>query len=123
DFAKAFFGINDGDFGEVTYNRGTVLEILNSLAPRDWEKFFLERADDTSSEAPKNGLTLGGYKLIYTDKPSSASKSQEARMKGVVQGAGIGLDIKNEGEIGNIVWDSPAFKAGLTISMKVLAVN
>lgn len=123
DFAKAFFGINDGDFGEVTYNRGTVLEILNGLAPRDWEKFFHERTEETSAEAPKNGLTLGGYKLIYTDHPSSASKAQEARMKGVIQAAGIGLDIKNDGEIGHIVWDSPAFKAGLTVSMKVLAVN
>ncbi len=123
DFAKAFFGINDGDFGEVTYNRGTVLEILNGLAPWDWSKFFHERTEEISLESPRNGLTLGGYKLIYKDQPSSASKSQESRMKGVVQAAGVGLDIKNDGEIGNIVWDSPAFKAGMTVAMKVVAVN
>ncbi len=123
DFAKIFFGINDGDFGEVTYNRRTVIDILNGLAPFDWDKFFHEHTDDVSLEAPKNGLTLGGYKLIYTEQPSSASKASEMRAKSVDQSAGIGLEIKNDGEIANIVWDSPAFKAGLTISMKVFAVN
>ena len=123
DFAKNFFGINDGDFGEVTYNRRTVIDILNGLAPLDWDKFLREHTDDISSEAPKNGLTLGGYKLVYTDQPSSASKAQEARLKGVDQSAGIGLEVKNDGEITNIVWESPAFKAALTVSMKVFAVN
>ncbi|MEI6235526.1 MAG: peptidase M61 [Planctomycetota bacterium] len=131
DFAKSFFGINDGDFGEVTYNRRTVIDILNGLAPNapidyapiDWEKFFNEHADNVTTEAPKNGLTLGGYKLVYTEVPSSASRSIEARIKGVDQADGIGLEIKSDGDIMNIIWDSPAFKAGLTNAMKVLAVN
>ncbi len=123
DFAKIFFGINDGDFGEVTYNRHTIIEILNGLAPNDWDKFFHEHADEVSSEPPGNGLTLGGYALIYTEQPSSANRAQEARIKGVDQEAGIGLEIKNDGEIVNIVWDSPAFKAGLTTAMKAIAVN
>jgi predicted metalloprotease with PDZ domain len=123
DFAKAFFGINDGDFGEVTYSRRTVIETLNAIAPYDWETFIHERTDEVSTEAPKNGLALGGYKLIYTDQPSSASKAQEARVKGVDQSAGIGIEIKSDGDLNNIVWGSPAFKAGLTVSMKAVAVN
>lgn len=123
DFASAFFGISPGDWGQITYNRDDVIRTLNAIVPYDWAGFLRQRVDTPSTEAPKNGFTLGGYRLIYTDTPSSATKSYEASYKGVDQSYGIGLIVKNEGEIGTVVWDSPAFRAGLAVGMSILAVN
>ncbi len=43
DFARAFFGINDGDWGEVTYTFDDVVATLNSVYPYDWANFLRER--------------------------------------------------------------------------------
>jgi predicted metalloprotease with PDZ domain len=40
DFAKAFFGIKNGDWGEVTYNFKDVAAALNGVYPYDWEAFL-----------------------------------------------------------------------------------
>ncbi|RVT38888.1 M61 family metallopeptidase [Sphingobium algorifonticola] len=123
DFAKAFFGIKPGDWGQVTYDREEVIGVLNSLAPYDWAGFFKTRVDLPTREVTKNGLTMGGYRLVYGDTPGSTTKQVEKDLKGVDQSFGVGMIVKNDGEIMGLTWDSPAFKAGLVIGAKVLAVN
>lgn len=123
DFASAFFGINPGDWGQVVYNRGDVIRTLNSVAPYDWAGFFAKYVDSTTKETPKGGFTLGGYKLVYGDTPGAYTKAAEGSGKFVDQSFGIGLIVKNDGEISGVVWDSPAFKAGLAMGSKIVAVN
>ncbi|MFD2134796.1 hypothetical protein ACFSLT_05310 [Novosphingobium resinovorum] len=36
DFAKAFFGVRDGDWGEVTYDFDEVVKVLNGVYAYDW---------------------------------------------------------------------------------------
>src|SRR3546814_6575184 len=50
DFARAFFGINPGDWGQVVYNRGDVIRTLNQVAPYDWAGFFQKYVDGTTKE-------------------------------------------------------------------------
>ena len=121
DFAKAFFGIRPGDWGQVVYDRDEVIRTLNGVAPYDWAGFFATYVDSTTRETPKGGFTLGGYKLSYSDTPNAYTKSAEG--KNVDQSFGIGLIVKPDGEISNVVWDSPAFKAGLVIGAKIVAIN
>lgn len=123
DFAKAFFGINDGDWGQITYTRQDVIDTLNTVQPYDWAGFLSSHVDRTTAEAPKAGFTLGGYALSYTDTPNSTTKEIEKALKGVDQTYGIGLVVKTDGDILTTIWDSPASKAGLTSGMKILAVN
>lgn len=123
DFAKAFFGIKPGDWGQVTYDREEVIGLLNGLAPYDWAGFFKARVDQPTREVTKGGLTMGGYRLIYGDKPGATTKQVEKDLKGVDQSFGVGLIVKNDGEVMSVVWDSPAFRAGLTVGAKLLAVN
>lgn len=123
DFAKAFFGIKDGDWGQVTYNRKDVVDTLNGIVAYDWATFFDQRVDMPTKEAPKNGFTMGGYTLVYADTPMSYTKGVETTQKLVDQGFGVGLIVKNDGEITSVIWDSPAFKAGLTVGGKIVAVN
>src|SRR3546814_18240547 len=53
DFAKAFFGGRDGDWGVSPYNFDDVVAALNSVAPHDWATFLRRRVNETSGEAPK----------------------------------------------------------------------
>jgi predicted metalloprotease with PDZ domain len=123
DFAQAFFGVKDGDWGQLTYTRQDVIDTLNGVQPHDWAAFLAARVDATTKEAPKNGLDLGGYKLVYSDTPNSVTRDVEKDLKGVDQSYGVGLAVKGDGDIAAVVWDSPAFRAGLTLGDKVVAVN
>jgi predicted metalloprotease with PDZ domain len=123
DFAKAFFGINPGDWGQVVYNRDDVIRTLNGVAPYDWAGFFTRHVDSTTRETPKGGFTLGGYKLVYGDTPNAFTKAAESAGKNVDQSFGVGMIVKSDGEISNVVWDSAAFKAGLVTGAKIVAIN
>ncbi|MBJ7376830.1 peptidase M61 [Sphingobium sp.] len=123
DFAKAFFGINPGDWGQVVYNRGDVIKTLNAIAPYDWAGFFQKYVDAPTRETPKGGFILGGYSLVYGDEPGAITKAAEGANKMVDQSFGIGAIVKNDGEVSGVVWDSAAFKAGLVTGAKILAVN
>ncbi len=37
DFANAFFGVNDGDWGTLTYTRAELVATLNKVEPYDWK--------------------------------------------------------------------------------------
>lgn len=123
DFAKAFFGIKPGDWGQVVYNRDDVIRTLNGVAPYDWASFFRTHVDSTSRETPKGGFTLGGYRLVYGETPGAYTRAAEGSGKNVDQSFGVGLIVKNDGEISNVVWDSAAFKAGLASGAKIVAIN
>jgi predicted metalloprotease with PDZ domain len=123
DFAKAFFGIKPGDWGEVLYNRDDVIKTLNDIAPYDWAGFFHKYVDSPTRETPKGGFILGGYNLVYEEEPNSITKASEGANKMVDQSFGIGAIVKNDGEVSGVIWDSAAFKAGLTVGAKILAVN
>lgn len=123
DFAKAFFGVRPGDWGQLVYNRGEVIETLNAIAPYDWAGFFQKYVDSPTRETPKGGFILGGYTLVYGEEPNSITKAAEGAGKMTDQSFGIGAVVKNDGEISSVIWDSAAFKAGLVVGAKILAVN
>lgn len=123
DFAKAFFGMKDGDWGQITYTRQDVIDTLNTVQPYDWAGFLSQRVDRTTTEAPKGGFTLGGYALSFGDTPNSTTREIEKALKGIDQSYGIGLVVKTDGDILTTIWDSPAFKAGLASGMKIVAIN
>ncbi|MBB3982655.1 putative metalloprotease with PDZ domain [Sphingobium fontiphilum] len=123
DFARAFFGIKPGDWGQVTYDRKELIDTLNGVAPYDWAGFFHKYVDTPTRETPKGGLTLGGYSLVYREEPGAITKAAEGAQKMVDQSFGVGLIVKNDGEISSVIWDSAAFKAGLATGTKIIAVN
>src|SRR6202046_1100815 len=45
DFARAFFGIDDGSFAVVTYTFDDVVKALNAVEPNDWSSFLRQRLD------------------------------------------------------------------------------
>jgi len=77
DFAKAFFGIRNGDWGEVTYTFDDVAATLNKIVPYDWADFLHRRITETGQPAPIQGFAMNGYKLVYTDQPTPTFKQGE----------------------------------------------
>lgn len=124
DFAKKFFGVEDGRVVPLPYAFADVVAALNAVEPHDWSSFLRERLDSVDRPAPLDGLKRGGYELVYNDKPSDYWKAEETQRKAVLLRYSIGVDIDDkDGTITSVTWNSPAFKAGLTEGMQILAIN
>jgi len=123
DFAKAFFGVQTGSWTPVTYTFDDVVAALNKVEPYDWATFLHDRIDEVAVKPPLDGLARGGYRLIYTEEPTAYFKSGEARRRSTDLTYSVGLMLSREGEATGVQWEGPAFKAGLTVGAKILAVN
>jgi predicted metalloprotease with PDZ domain len=124
DFARTFFGIDDGSFTTVTYTFEDVVKALNAVEPYDWAAFLRERLDAIGKPAPFDGLRRGGYKLVFTDTPSELLKAHDEQSKHVNLLFSIGVEIDDkDGSVLNVLWDSAAFKAKLTESSMIMAIN
>lgn len=122
DFAKAFFGIRDGDWGEVTYTFEDVARTLNGIVPYDWAGFLNQRLTETGKPAPINGFAMNGYKLAYAAEPTSYfSKAEKAR--GTDVSYSIGLVVNKDGDVTASIWGSPAFDAAIDVGSTITAIN
>ena len=133
DFARLFFGINNGSYITVTYTLEDLVKAMNTVQPYDWAEFFRARVYEVAAEVPENGIKQGGYRLVYNDtepdwirhaeptRPTSFDTSLGFIVAG--QGPGPGGNAGPPGAITEVAWDSPAFKAGVTPDMQLQAVN
>jgi predicted metalloprotease with PDZ domain len=121
DFGKAFFGVNPGKWDVNTYTADDIYSTLNAIAPFDWKTYLRTRLDGHGPLI--GGIASHGWKLVYTDKPSDAVKAIETRRHTADLTYSLGLTVGKDGSIGDVLWDSPAFKAGIAPAMTVVAVN
>jgi len=120
DFARAFFGINDGEWKQqATYTFDDVVATLNGVVALDWATFLRDRMDGKTGLV--GGIEASGWKLVYKDTPNAYAK---ANMRGGADYTySLGLSIGGDGVIGDVRWDGPAFNAGLGSGTTVVAVN
>ena len=123
DFARAFFGINDGDWGEVTYQFDDVVATLDAIQPYDWRGLLTKRLTETGAPAPLGGFVANGYRLIFTAIPTAYFKANEKGRKFTDLSYSLGLVIGKDGDISGVSWGSPAFKAGLDVGGAIAGVN
>jgi len=131
DFAKLFFGVYNGSYITFTYHFEDVVKALNTVAPFDWDTFLKTRVYDLHPAVPEDGFTRGGYKLVYTDTPAKWVEKAEASggyadfstSLGLGFGSPRGGNAGSAGVIGGVVWDGPAFKAGVMPDMSLISVN
>ena len=123
DFARAFFGINDGSYIPVTYTFDDVVNALNRVQPHDWSKFLRARLDGHGPGAPLDGLNRGGYKLVYKETPSEYFKNEEERRKISDLTYSLGMIIGNEGKLTEVLWEGLAYQKGLTAGTQIIAVD
>jgi len=130
DFLHIFLG-KGGNTGPliVTYNREELIKDLNEVVKYDWAGFLHDRVDLVDPHADLEGITRGGYKLVYQDHPSESVMSMMAGGGGRRGGGGpnvwysLGLQIAADGTIYDVRWGSPADKAKLAPGQKLIALN
>ena len=122
DFARLFYGIDNGSYVTVTYNLDDLVKALNSVQPYDWASFFKTRVYEVNPQVPENGFTQGGYKLVYNDTEPEAMKHAD-KSRGTNFSHSIGMALKPDGGVAGVWWNSIAFKAGITPDMQVEAVS
>jgi predicted metalloprotease with PDZ domain len=127
DFAKAFFGIDNGSYVTVPFTLEDLVKALNAVQPFDWAGFFRARVYDVNPKVPENGFTQGGYRLVYNDTEPEWLKKAES-VRGASFATSLGFSIRTEsadshGSLDSVGWDSLAFKAGILPDMQLQAVN
>ena len=122
DFARAFFGIRDGDWGEVTYTFEDVAATLNGIVPFDWAGFLRQRLTETGRPAPVNGFAMNGYKLVYTPEPTRVF-TQGEKSRGTDISYSLGIVVDKDAVLTAVIWNSPAFRAGVDVGTTLIAVN
>ncbi len=123
DFARVFFGMNDRDWGVLTYQFADVAAALNKVVPYDWNTFRDTRVNQIAPRAPLGWLEKGGYRLVYAAEPTQWWKNNEKTAKNTDLTYSLGFTVGADGGLGQVIWDSPAFRAGLTNNAVITAVG
>jgi predicted metalloprotease with PDZ domain len=123
DFARRFFGIDNGSYITRTYTLDDVVAALNAVEPYDWAGFLRKRVYELAPRTPEDGITQGGYRMTFSDAPPEWLKQSQRPDAFVDFATSLGFSVKATGEVGNVGWNSPAFKAGMTPDMQVAGVN
>jgi len=124
DFCRAFEGQPSTGPALKTYRFDDIVATLNAIQPYDWAAFFHQRLESTAPHAPLGGIENGGWKLTYDGTRSDYYKNTEAVRKMVDMTFSIGLKVKeDDGTIVDVNYGSPAQKAGISPSVKLIAVN
>ena len=122
DFAKVFFGVDDGDMSVSTYTFEDVVAGLNAVTPYDWAGFLNARLD-AHDKAPLDGLTRGGWALAFSDTPTGYFTAYEAAQETQLFTFSIGLDLDEDGTVKESLWNGPAFTAGIVAGAKLVSVG
>ncbi|HEX3554547.1 MAG TPA: M61 family peptidase [Thermoanaerobaculia bacterium] len=123
DFCHAFFGAPSTPPAVVPYTDDDVYATLNRLVPFDWRGFFAQRVYAVQPRAPLGGLEAAGWKLVYTEQPNEFQKARAQSSKQVDETFTLGLWVKEDGTIDDVVVGAPAWEAGLGPGMKLVAVD
>jgi len=120
DFARAFYGMHPGAWDINTYTAEDVYATLNKIVPYDWKSFLRKRLDGHGNLA--DGLELEGWKLVYTSEPDEGLKAMMHGPDGNFTYS-VGFSSSKDGDLYDVRWNGPAYKAGLAPGMKIISVN
>ncbi len=123
DFARLFFGTDDGRFVPLTYSFEDVVATLDRVQAYDWAKFLRERLDAVNTNAPTDGIARGGYRLVFDEVAGEVYKSRERGKKLTDLTFSLGLSVDDAGKLKEVLWDGPGYQAGLTAGSVLVAVN
>ena len=123
DFCRRFHGGSDTSPLVKTYTLDDVVNTLNEVVPYDWRSFLAARIYQVAPHAPLAGITGGGWKLVYTDKPNTMVRLGDHARKSVDLSYSIGAMLKEDGSVMDVNPNLEAAKAGLAPGMKIITVN
>ncbi|MDB4973485.1 MAG: peptidase [Myxococcaceae bacterium] len=122
-FAQRFFASSERRHSTSTYDFDEVVRTLNAVVEFDWATLLTERLERLEPGAPLEGLARGGYRLVYRDSPSEFARAADRASGAKSLRFSLGATLQRNGRVQEVLWESPAFDAGLTAGSDVLAVN
>jgi predicted metalloprotease with PDZ domain len=122
DFARRFFAAPPTQGIISTYELADVVRTLNGIVAHDWGSFLRGYVEGTSQSITE-GLERAGVRLVFNDKPNATISDYEKAAGSTELVYSLGVTISREANLTEVVWDSPAFKAGLTTNTTLVAVN
>jgi len=123
DFCQRFHGGQSGPPAVLPYTFDDLVTALSAVVPHDWRGFWSTRLTSTGPRAPLGGVTGSGYKLVYDETPNDLLRSIEQVRKGLDLTFSLGLQLREDGGIIDVVPGLPAAAAGIGPGMKLLGVN
>ena len=123
DFCHRFHGGEDTPPAVKPYTLNDVVNTLNDVTPYDWRNFLNERIYQVATHAPVGGITNGGWKIVYNDKPNTQMRIGDHSRKSIDLSFSIGAMLKEDGTVMDVNPNLEAARAGLAPGMKILTVN
>lgn len=123
DFARLFFAGATPDTPTRTYTFDDLCRTLNDVTPRDWSRFLRNWIDAHGDLDTNTGLVRHGWQLVFTDTPTAAFRASEDEGGVADLSYSIGATVADDGKVQAVVWNGPAFRAGLRSGVQITAVN
>ncbi|MCU1281539.1 MAG: glycyl aminopeptidase [bacterium] len=123
DFVRAFWGGPNRGAEVKPYTLDDLVSTLDGVVANDWRAFFHARVDEVQARAPLGGIAGSGWRLVYDDKPNERIKAIAKEDKQQSFSYSLGLSIKDDGTVSDVIPGTPAAKAGLGPAMRVLGVD
>ena len=126
DFARGFFGVDDGVWTPRPYTFEDLVAALNAVHPHDWTRFLRSRLDAVGPDAraPLDGVTRGGYRLVYVDTLNDVEKRIQSGWANDFQySLGFTLSGGAENRITGVRWGGQFYQQGLGAGWSLVAVN
>lgn len=124
NFCAKFEGLGGNTPPEVVpYTFDDVVAGLNAVVKYDWADFLRDRLTSKADHAPLEGITQGGYKLVYSEVPGDYINAKESTTGDAMAWWAVGMNVGSDGHVEDVRVGSPADKAGVGPGMMVVAVN
>ena len=128
DLMRSFFAPDDaeqphGRLKPRPYGRDELIEALTDVLDYDWAGFFASRVDGIAPHAPYAGIENGGYRLVWQDSPSGWQSDDQNHHSYFDFSYSLGVKMGLSAKVIDVMWDGPAFKAGIVKGMEVLSVG
>ena len=124
DFAKGFFGVEDGVWEARPYTFDDVVAVLNAVHPHDWATFLRTRLDAVGPDAraPLDGIARAGYRLTYVDSLNDVEKRIQSGWANDFQYS-LGFSLGANNRITGIRWGGPLFEQGIGAGWELVSIG
>lgn len=123
EFCRDFFGGKNSGPMMVPYTYEDVVKALDQIVPHDWNSFLTKRLESLDPHAPLGGIEQGGWKLIYREAPGPVQEAIENNDHVIDARYSLGIFLKEDGTMDDVIPGSPAALGGLAPGMKLVAIN